>query len=157
MARIRFNPIPTEDAERLWAGQCDAHGLKPERQVSDGVGVPCRHCLEIVAEGEPYLVLAYRPFPEAQPYAEIGPIFLHAEPCRAYSDGPRTPAIFLAGEPRIVRAYDRDNRIIYGTGKVVEPQSIASYAGGLLDNPEAAYVHVRSSQNNCFTCRIDRA
>ena len=52
----------------------------PERQVSDGSAVPCRHCLSDVAAGEPFLILAHRPFPEAQPYAETGPIFLRAGP-----------------------------------------------------------------------------
>ena len=69
----------------------DAHGQKPEKQISDGDGVPCRHCLTRVAKGEPYLVLAYRPFPRDQPYAETGPIFLHAEPCpRFEEDGDRS-------------------------------------------------------------------
>ena len=30
-------------------------------------------------------------------------------------------------------------------------------ARAVLDDPRVAYVHVRSSTNNCFTCRIDRA
>ena len=59
-------------------------GQPPERKISDGDGVPCRHCLGYVEAGAPYLVLAYRPFPAPQPYAEVGPVFLHADPCPAY-------------------------------------------------------------------------
>ncbi len=55
--------------------------MPPERRTSNGVGVPCRHCLRNVEAGRDYLILAYRPFPALQPYAETGPIFLHAEPC----------------------------------------------------------------------------
>jgi hypothetical protein len=88
-----------------------------------------------VAQGEAYLVLAYCPFPEAQPYAEVGPIFLHAEPCGAYRQNGAIPAMYLNGEPRILRGYNRDNRIIYGTGKVVPPRDMARYAGALLGDP----------------------
>lgn len=130
MAGIRIVPIPTERARRYRDGGLDAHGLAPERHISDGTGVPCRHCLGHVAAGEPYLILAYCPFGALQPYAEVGPIFLHAEPCRAYDDA-AIPAIYREGEPRIVRGYDRGERIIYGTGKVVPPQEIAAYAGEL--------------------------
>lgn len=157
MARVRYTPMPTEYAQDIWAGGRDAHGMQPERHLSDGTGVPCRHCLREVQAGEPYLILAYRPFLEAQAYAEVGPIFLHAEPCEAYDENDKTPEMYLLGEPRIVRGYDGDNRIIYGSGKIVEPQEIARYAAELLDDPATAYVHVRSSQNNCFACRIDRA
>lgn len=148
--------MPTEHARRYRSGGTDAHGRKPERHVSDGDGVPCRHCLRDVAAGEHYLILAYCPFTELQPYAEVGPIFLHADPCGAYRDVDAVPAMYLRGEPRILRGYDRNDRIIYGTGKVVEPDHIAEYAAELLDNPDVAYVHVRSSTNNCFACRIER-
>ena len=86
----------------------------------------------------------------------MGPIFLHAEPCGAYAENGTIPAIYLEGEPRIVRGYGRDNRIIYDTGKVVQPPGIARYAAELLSDPATAYVHVRSSMNNCFAFRIDR-
>ena len=64
---IRFVALPTEEVIALQSGGLDAHGQRPERQISDGEGVPCRHCLTRVAMGEPYLVLAYRPFPSDQP------------------------------------------------------------------------------------------
>ena len=57
-------------AVALQRGGPDAYGMPPERRISDGDGVPCRHCLRTVAAGKDYLVLAYRPFPEFQPYAE---------------------------------------------------------------------------------------
>lgn len=156
MASLEVKPIPTEQAQEYWQGGLDAHGLPPERHLSDGTGVPCRHCLEDVAAGEAYLILAYCPFPKPQPYAEVGPIFLHAEPCKAYASPAVVPASYLAGEPRIVRGYDRDDRIIYGTGKVVPAREIAAHAAALLEDPATAYVHVRSSLNNCFAFRIDR-
>ena len=52
-----------------------------------------------------YLILAYRPFDEAQPYAEVGPIFLHAEPCERYPVTGETPAMFLQRERYLLKGY----------------------------------------------------
>ncbi len=156
MTDLQITPIPTAHAEALWAGGPDFHGAPPERHVSDGDDVPCRHCLREVAAGEPYLVLSFCPFPTPQPFAEVGPIFLHAEPCAAYRTGGELPAMYRGGEARIVRGYGQDDRIIYGTGKVVAPEEITAYAADLLTRPAVAYLHVRSSTNNCFAFRIDR-
>ena len=156
MTNLRVTPMPSEHAQAYWNGGLDAHGLKPERHISDGSGVPCRHCLGAVSAGEPYLILAYCPFTARQPYAEVGPVFLHATPCDAYDGKDAIPEFYLNGEARILRAYDRDERIIYGTGRVVGARDIPAYAGELLSDPTTAYVHVRSSSNNCFAFRIDR-
>ena len=156
MSQIKFTPMPTEYADACWAGEPDANGLAPERHMSDGSGIPCRHCLQTVAAGDPYLILAYRPFDMLQPYAEVGPIFLHADRCTRYQGDGSTPALYLDGEQRLLKGYNNDDRIIYGTGKIVEPESIADYAGQLLGDPSVSYVHMRSSQNNCYSCRIDR-
>lgn len=156
MSKIRVSPMPTEQAEALWNGGIDANGMLPERHISDGQGVPCRHCLQQVPAGRPYFAVAHRPFKTLQPYAEVGPIFLCAEPCKPYAETDRLPETYFGGEPRIVRAYDATDRIRYGTGKVVPVPEIEDYATRLLEDPETAYVHVRSSMNNCFAFRIDR-
>ena len=59
--KLNYVAMPVEEAERLRQGGRDAYGHRPERRISDGDGVPCRHCLRNVDEGQPYLVLAYRP------------------------------------------------------------------------------------------------
>ncbi len=157
MTQVRFFSMPTEDAKTYWAGGPDANGQKPEVHISDGDGVPCRHCQQDVAEGEPYLILAYRPFPNAQPYAETGPIFLHAAPCARHADSDRTPAMFLARESYLLKGYDGDNRIVYGTGQIVPPHDMATAAAKIFERGDVRYVHVRSALNNCYSCRIERA
>lgn len=157
---IRFIPLPTETVRALQAGAPDAYGFTPERRTSGGAGVPCRHCLAQVPAGKDYLILAHRPFPALQPYAETGPIFLCADPCAAYGEGAggaeAMPAI-LSSPHYIVRGYGRDDRIVYGTGGVVATAAIPARAEELLARPEIAYVHVRSAANNCYQLRIDRA
>ncbi len=151
---IRFSPIPTETALHYQSGGADAYGLVPERKVSDGHGNPCRHCLMDIPAGAPMLVLAHRPFPALQPYAETGPIFLCGDACEA-GGGAAIPQV-LSSPDYILRGYGDDDRIVYGTGAVTPTIGIPARAEMLLSDPRVAYVHVRSARNNCYQARIDR-
>ena len=152
---IRFQPLPTDLVRALQASAPDANGQVPERHMSDGDANPCRHCLTMIPQGAGMLVLAHRPFPAPQPYAEVGPIFLCADPCAAGS-GQSLPAM-LSSPDYIIRGYGGDDRIVYGTGGVVPTSDMAARAGALLADPRVAYVHVRSARNNCYQVRIERA
>jgi hypothetical protein len=151
-----YTALPTDEVRALRAGGADAYGAAPERSVSTGPGNPCRHCLDTVPEGRPMLILAHRPFPAPQPYAETGPIFLCADDC-ARHDGGRPPLLDGRTPDYLLKGYSADDRIVYGTGRVVPTDEIEAYAGALLADPRVAYVHVRSARNNCYQFRIDRA
>lgn len=155
---ITYTPIPTATVRAYQAGGPDANGQVPERAISDGPGTPCRHCLKNVPAGAGMLILAHRPFPAPQPYAEVGPIFLcaDAETCHAPEASAALPEV-LASPDYIVRGYSAGDRIVYGTGAVVPTGSIAAEAEARLSDPRVAYVHVRSARNNCYQVRIDRA
>lgn len=150
---MRFTPIPTPQARAYQSGGPDANGQAPERHISDGQGNPCRHCLRMIPQGAEMLVLAHRPFPAPQPYAEIGPIFLCAAPCEA-GGGPDLPEI-LTSPSYVLRGYDARDRIVYGTGAVVTLAQLMAEARARLADPRVAYVHVRSARNTCFQSRID--
>lgn len=152
---IRFTPLPTDIVRAYQAGGPDANGQVPERAISDGGGNPCRHCMAMIPKGAGMLILAHRPFPAPQPYAELGPIFLCADACEA-GGGDAIPAM-LASPDYIMRGYSAENRIVYGTGAVVPTASIPAEAKARLADPRVAYVHVRSARNNCYQCRIDAA
>jgi len=154
---LRFVALPTGQARAYQSGAMDANGQAPERRISDGDHIPCRHCLTEVAAGEPYLVLAHRPFPALQPYAECGPIFLHAQPCERCADEAIPPRMFRNWLKLLIRGYNAQHRIVYGTGGHVEATALEQAAADVLAHPEVAYVHVRAAQYNCFQCRIERA
>ena len=156
MPAIRFVALPLDIARRLQDGGPDANGQVPERRISDGDGVPCQLTLRAVPAGEPYLILAHRPFPAPQPYAEIGPIFLHADSRERWPEGDAIPPA-LESRHYIVRGYGEDDRIVYGTGQIVETPAIPARAEAMLADPRIAYLHVRSASNNCYQCRIERA
>ena len=153
--QLAVRGLPTDVVERLRAGGPDANGQPPLVRRAEGVANPCRHCLELIAEGDDKLVLAYRPFGALQPYAETGPIFLHRRACRRY-DGDALPGWFTFLEPALVRGYDRDEWIRYETGRVVRGVEIAEHVRDILADPTIAYVDVRSKYG-CFQCRIERA
>lgn len=156
MTDIIFHPLPTSTVEALRAGGPDANGLPAERAISDGTGMPCRHCLNNIPKGAEMLTLAHRPFTALQPYAELGPIFLCADACEAFS-GNTLPPILRTSAGYLLKGYTADQRIHYGTGKIVAPADIQAYAGSLLDRSEIAFVDVRSASNNCFMTRITAA
>jgi hypothetical protein len=153
---IRFTALPTETVRALRGGAPDANGMPAERTVSDGNGNPCRHCLHDIPTGAGMLVLAHRPFPAFQPYAETGPIFLCADDCdRWESDGP--PPVLASRDACLIKGYGADDRIAYGTGRIVPAAGLAERAAVLFDDPRVRYGHVRSATNNCYTCRIEPA
>lgn len=103
------------------------------------------------------LVLAHRPFDTLHPYAETGPIFLCATGCDAPKDASRLPEILTKAPDFLIKGYGADDRIVYGTGAVVARDVLSAVGERILARADVAYVHVRSSRNNCYQLRIDRA
>ena len=152
--KLRIEGLPTEWCERIWSGGADANGQPALVCAAEGLLNPCRHCLQRIAQGDGKLVLAYRPFDALQPYAETGPIFLHAKPCKRYQSD-AVPRWFDYLDPAVVRGYGPDHWIRYDTGNVVRGPEITRASEGILADGTVAYVHVRS-KFNCFQCRVDR-
>ena len=111
--------------------------------------------MKMVGKDEPYLIVAWRPFAATHAYAETGPVFLHAEECTpepAEADADALPA-FLTSPDYILRGYDSDERIVYGTGGVIAREAIPGRIAELLGQPGVEAVHIRSSRNNCYHCK----
>lgn len=152
--RLAVRGIPTTDAEPLRRGGPDANGQAALTRRAQGQGNPCRHCLQLIEAGDDKLVLSYRPFTGLQPYAESGPIFLHARDCERY-DADALPPWFAAMAPALVRGYDANDWIVYETGSVVDGRELEAACRRILANASVAYVHIRS-KFNCFQCRVER-
>lgn len=152
--RLAVRGIDSAFADLVRRGGEDANGQVALSIKAMGPANPCRHCLQLIEEGDDKLVLAYRPFTGLQPYAEVGPIFLHQRECIRY-DSERLPAWFAYLEPALIRGYGHDDWIRYETGKVVAGGELVAACERILGNPEVAYVHIRSKYN-CFQCRVDR-
>lgn len=154
--KTKYIALPTNEVDQLRTGKPDANDQQPEKSISDGNGNPCRHCLSEIPRGEEMLILGYRPFRKLQPYAEVGPIFICANSCVRHQESNGLPELYRNRE-MLIRGYDINDRIVYGTGKVVPMANLEQESISILENPSIAYIHVRSSTNNCYHFRIDRA
>ena len=152
--RLSVRGLPSEEVARLRAGAPDAHGLPALVKRAEGRANPCRHCLQLIAPGDEMLVLAYRPFGTPQPYAEVGPIFLHRHRCERYEGG-ELPDWFRFLDLALVRGYADNDWIRYETGAVVPGVELRAASERILADRSVAYVHIRS-KFNCFQCRVDR-
>ncbi|MCY6382680.1 DUF1203 domain-containing protein [Hoeflea prorocentri] len=154
---IIFKALPTKTVRRLQAGLPDSNAQEPAARISDGSGVPCRHCLENVKKGATFIEFGHRPFETVNPYTETGPIFLCGDACERLEDSGELPPAMKASPQFIVRGYTGDERIRYGTGKVVPTADIVAACEQIFEDTDVAFIHIRSATNNCFYCRVERA
>jgi hypothetical protein len=153
--QLNYIAMATDQVHSLRTGAPDSYGQTVEVSVSDGDGNPCRHCLAEIALDQPMLILAHRPFGTLQAYAETGPIFLCARECERHPESAGVPGLYRHSE-MLIRGYDRNERIVYGTGKVVDMKDIETEADKLFEHPAVEFIHVRSSTNNCYHFRIEQ-
>lgn len=150
---FRIISLPTEIAEAarraVKAGAADHALLTADSPGSS----PCRHCLQWAQPGEHVILFPYAAIPSGHPYSETGPIFVHANPCQRYSATNEYPADFRNG--RVFRAYDSNYNII--DAQVMNGSEPEAVIERLFQNPDTAFVDVRSVTHGCYTFRIQRA
>ncbi|WP_299550792.1 DUF1203 domain-containing protein [uncultured Tateyamaria sp.] len=151
-----FKALPTDIVAGWRVGQPDANGQLPERAISDGNGNRCRHCLCLIPKDAPFLIVAHRPFENLHAYAEVGPLFVCAAQCPRHQDDGTLPQAMTTSRDYLIKGYSVDERIIYGTGQIVAPRDMIPAARALFQRSDVAFIHVRSSRNNCYQVRIDR-
>ncbi len=147
---MKYVPIPDEVAEqaRLTMRDGFGHQLRVERNQA-----PCRSCLRISKEPEDLILLSYQPLADTNPYAEIGPIFVHAHDCEPYR-AHEFPADFLERE-LVMRAYGRDGRI--ADAVIAAPGDAQAAAAAFLADERIAEVHVRHRSYTCYDFKVVRA
>ena len=150
---LRIVPLPTEVAEE--ARRAVQSGAEDHTviMVDSATGYPCRHCLRWAQPGERVILFPYAAIPSGHPYAETGPIFVHAEKCERYRATNEYPAEFRSG--RVLRAYDSNYNLI--DAQVVNGSEPEPVIERLFQNADTAFVDVRSVTHGCFTFRVQRA
>jgi hypothetical protein len=139
----------------------DDAGHAPNPLVDDEGGSPLRCCLRLSRPGEWLLLVSYAPLrrwasatgAEPGPYDELGPVFIHAEPCTG-PDGEDWPEE-MRGLPRVLRGYGADGRIV--DARIVEEGDDPEPAiAALLAGDRVAIVHARALLFGCYTFAIER-
>jgi len=91
--------------------------------------------------GERIAVIAHSPFPWTGPYAEVGPVFVHAEECGGYAGGDRWPAAYRH-RPQVLRAYGSGHSI--RSARVAGPAEVDTALDELVGDDEVECVHATS-------------
>ncbi|MFC4585447.1 DUF1203 domain-containing protein [Sphaerisporangium corydalis] len=145
----------------------DDAGLTPRVTVYDEGGEPMRCCLRYSNAGERMALVSYAPLrrwaartgAEPGPYEELGPVFVHAEPCGG-PEGTGFP-IGMGGERRVFRAYDKSGAILGGrlVDRHASKDAAASEAvlAEQFADPAVAMVHVRCVEFGCFLFEVHHA
>jgi hypothetical protein len=145
----------------------DDAGQAPRVVINSAGAPPLRCCLRSAEPGERIALVSYAPLrrwaaatgADPGPYDEVGPVFIHPEPC----DGPAGEEypVNLLRSRRVFRSYRADGSII--GGRLVEPAEVEDQAGveqvlaEVFADPEVALVHVRAADVGCFTFEVSRS
>jgi Protein of unknown function (DUF1203) len=162
--RIRVHAIDAATLRQL--RQRDDAGHPPRLQTPADGGEPLRCCLRRSQPGEQLALVSYAPLrrwaqrtgADPGPYEEVGPVFIHPEPCEGPA-GSGIPSDFL-GRHFVLRAYLADGRILGGT-LIEAPDEAGPVAAEaqllrLLADPDVAAVHVRAVEFGCFQFEVSR-
>jgi len=162
--------IPAETLSELRRLDDAGNPMQPYAANPDGipiasVGSPLRCCLRSVQAGDRIALVSYAPLRRwaaqagARPgaYDEVGPIFIHADPCA----GPTGSGYPFArtGALRTIRRYDARGHIVGGSGfKIPEDaqEGFAQMISEAFHDPQVVLVHVRALEYGCFQFEVRR-
>jgi hypothetical protein len=147
-----FQAIPQARLREIKAAGVDEAGNQLTVQVDAEGGSPLRCCLRESDPGERMLLIAYTPPGTRGAYAERGPVFIHEEPCAGYLTPSRYPP-GLSHRPQVVRAYDRDGRIVGGV-LVNDGEHAMTVIRELFTQPHVSLVHLRNVGYGCYNFAV---
>lgn len=152
---LTLHPIDPSDLEVIRRDHRDRFGHRVEEFVSHGDD-QLRCCLRLSQDGERLWVIAHAPLTVLRPWREVGPVFVHAEPCRGYEPGSGFLR-YLGTRPRVLRSYTADQAMYYARNCVTEAgDDLVQVLQGLFEDPAVAEVHLRNLEAQCFIARVTR-
>ena len=148
MTTFQIEAIPADTLARIRATGQDEAGNVPRERIDDEGGSPLRCCLRDARPGEHLLLISYTPPGVTGPYAERGPVFVHAEPCPGYPDTHAYPHA-LGHRKQIVRGYDQDGNMATAT-VVADGREAEQELTTILARPDIRVAHVRNVAAGCY-------
>lgn len=153
MTTLEFLPVPAADLIRIrQAGQDDFGNLAVSKRSEPGL--PLRCCLRLSVQGENVALIAFQPSSLGGPYAEVGPVFIHANPCQELPSKNLFPADFR-DRRAVLRPYDVSGQMM--DGLLVEPGGSETGLTTQFDDPRVALVQVRNVIAGCWNFSVCRA
>jgi hypothetical protein len=121
-------------------------------RIDEEGGSPLRCCLREIQPGERIALIAYQPSHIGGPYAEVGPVFVHAERCDGWS-GDGCPE-GLRHRQLLLRAYDSEGNQVDNV--IAEPGEHEAAIANLFSRSKIAFIHARNVMPGCFNFAIHR-
>jgi Protein of unknown function (DUF1203) len=155
MADFNVLPIPNDVAKRIRETRIDDYGhqLKVSVATENDTG-PCRSCLTVFQPGQGRLLFSYAPNECEHPYNEIGPIYIHEQECKPYSQYDAFPSDLRTRRPLVLRFYDTGGNLI--GGELVGERPVEDVITTAFDDEQVKYLHARTATVGCFIARIER-
>jgi hypothetical protein len=150
MSGINYRPIDPERLQSIRDRGQDEFGnaWKPHNA---GGWEPLRCCLRKAVPDEEITLICYTPWTEPSPWAEAGPVFVHHTRCAGYPDHEVYPPELRNGR-RMLNPFDHTGARAYDHITFVSPeQDHEAAVRRVLEQPEVAFLHVRSATAGCFT------
>jgi hypothetical protein len=143
-----ISALPSDELRRIRIAGSDDFENPFCPEVAKVGGSPLRCCLRESEPGERIALISYRPFPWPGPYAEVGPVFVHAEECGGYIETSRYPEGF-AKRRQLLRAYNHRHEISDAIQAINGDQTV-QILSWLLARPEVDFVHSRNVEWGCY-------
>jgi len=154
MSDFEINAIDPARLDAIRAAGQDEEGNELSAHGAHG-WEPLRCCLRKASRGEQVVLISYAPFTARSPWREVGPVFIHAEPCKGYHDTAAVPEDFRVG-PRVLRTYHADGTLDYANITIVPAgEELAPAIADLFDRG-VAEIHARALEPQCFTFTASR-
>jgi hypothetical protein len=144
----RIEAIPAAELERIRAEGNDEAGNENRPFTEQEGGSPLRCCLRKSQPGERIMLIAYTPPGPAGPYAERGPVFVHANACDGYTADRGYP-LAMTRSAQIVRGYDHNGNMAEATVETNATDAERQLTK-LAAQPHIRTVHIRNAAAGCF-------
>lgn len=146
--------LPTRDLDRIRArGLDDFNNAVTVKINQEEGGTPLRCCLQEAAVGERVALIAYQPAVVGGPYAEVGPVFVHADSCGGYDHSDAYPLGFRHRR-QLFRAYDAEGRQV--DNQIVAGKDAETAITEFFTRPDVEYLHSRNPLAGCYMFTIAR-
>jgi Protein of unknown function (DUF1203) len=147
---LSVHAIPADHLDDVRRTGRDVAGNRPV-PWPEPAGMPLRCCLRRATADDDVVLISHAPLRERSPWREVGPVFVHAQPCTGYPPAAGLPADLRHG-PKVLRGYRADGSLDYDAILTVGAgEEIDGALRELLADPSVHEVHVRALDAQCFT------
>ena len=147
----RIIPIDKQVASQIRETLRDNYGHKLKEAVLSHRAL-CRYCLADGDLRETQILFSYSPFYENKtPYAEVGPVFIHAE-CKQYDSRNGFPQDLKTRNYLTVRGYSNDQLLI--SGEMCKGEGIEATIERMFQQSRVDYIHINDARSGCFFMKL---